>query len=109
MCAWCSCSINGVPSCANDWLLDEVAPAHTDCVTVCLLSFLLGCPQRLGVQWLVSAQLPLLLTLILVVAHSITSDCDADNDVYSSHHYTKTPEEAVRDVLRAGSLHSAAY
>ena len=27
----------------------------------------------------------------------ITSDCDADANVYNSHHYTKTPEEAVRD------------
>merc|ERR1719336_1179634 len=33
----------------------------------------------------------------------ITSDCDADNDVFASHHYTKTAEEAVRDVLRAGT------
>jgi beta-glucosidase-like glycosyl hydrolase len=33
----------------------------------------------------------------------ITSDCDADSDVFYSHHYTKTPEEAVRDVLRAGT------
>lgn len=33
----------------------------------------------------------------------VTSDCDADNDVYASHHYTNTPEEAVREVLRAGT------
>merc|ERR1719361_1240101 len=33
----------------------------------------------------------------------VTSDCDADKDVYFSHHYTKTPEEAVREVLRAGT------
>ena len=33
----------------------------------------------------------------------ITSDCDADADVYRSHHFTKTPEDAVRDVLRAGT------
>jgi hypothetical protein len=33
----------------------------------------------------------------------ITSDCDADADVFRSHHYTATPEEAVRDVLRAGT------
>lgn len=33
----------------------------------------------------------------------ITSDCDADSDVFNSHHYTATAEEAVRDVLRAGT------
>ena len=33
----------------------------------------------------------------------ITSDCDADANVYSTHHYTKTPEEAVADVLKAGT------
>jgi hypothetical protein len=30
----------------------------------------------------------------------VTSDCDADSDVYYSHHYTATPEESVADVLR---------
>ena len=33
----------------------------------------------------------------------ITSDCDADNDVVFSHHYTKTPEEGVAAVLHAGT------
>ena len=33
----------------------------------------------------------------------ITSDCDADSDVYNSHHYTRTPEEAVAAVLHAGT------
>lgn len=33
----------------------------------------------------------------------VTSDCDADSDVYFSHHYTNTPEEAVQAVLRAGT------
>ena len=32
----------------------------------------------------------------------ITSDCDADSDVFYSHHYTSSPEEAVADVLRCG-------
>ena len=35
--------------------------------------------------------------------YSITSDCDADANVYSTHHYTATPEEAVADVLHAGT------
>jgi len=60
-------AINGVPSCANDWLLDTVARK----------------------SWGFNGY--------------ITSDCDADSDVYNSHHYTSTPEEAVRDVLRAGT------
>ena len=59
--------VNGVPSCANDWLLTTVARD----------------------AWGFDGY--------------ITSDCDADANVYNSHHYTATPEEAVRDVLRAGT------
>ena len=59
--------VNGVPSCANDWLLTTVARD----------------------AWGFDGY--------------ITSDCDADANVYTSHHYTATPEEAVRDVLRAGT------
>ncbi|KAK7232226.1 xylan 1,4-beta-xylosidase [Aureococcus anophagefferens] len=33
----------------------------------------------------------------------ITSDCDADSNVYDAHHYAATPEEAVADVLKAGT------
>ena len=33
----------------------------------------------------------------------ITSDCDADADVYNKHHYYKTPEETVAGVLKAGT------
>jgi hypothetical protein len=33
----------------------------------------------------------------------VTSDCDADSDVFNSHHYTESPEEAVADVLNAGT------
>lgn len=33
----------------------------------------------------------------------ITSDCGAESDVFVNHHYTSTPEEAVRDILRAGT------
>jgi pre-mRNA-splicing factor SYF2/beta-D-xylosidase 4 len=60
-------AVNGVPSCANDWLLKEVARG----------------------DWQFDGY--------------ITSDCDADSDVYFNHHYTGTPEETVRDVLRAGT------
>jgi len=60
-------SVNGVPSCANDWLLQEMARD----------------------TWKFDGY--------------ITSDCDADDDVFSSHHFTSTPEEAVKDVLRAGT------
>lgn len=58
-------AVNGVPSCANDWLLKEVARG----------------------DWGFDGY--------------ITSDCDADYDVFFRHNYTRTPEEAVRDVLRA--------
>ena len=60
-------AVNGVPSCANDWLLNTVARQNWD------------------------------------FDGYITSDCDADSDVFNSHHYTDTAEETVRDVLRAGT------
>eukprot|EP00931_Biecheleriopsis_adriatica_P051458 TRINITY_DN29844_c0_g1_i2.p1 TRINITY_DN29844_c0_g1~~TRINITY_DN29844_c0_g1_i2.p1 ORF type:complete len:805 (+),score=148.68 TRINITY_DN29844_c0_g1_i2:44-2416(+) len=60
-------AVNGVPSCANNWLLQTVAREN----------------------WGFDGY--------------ITSDCDADADVFNSHHYTATAEEAVQDVLRAGT------
>eukprot|EP00036_Acanthoecidae_sp_10tr_P011461 CAMPEP_0182926670 /NCGR_PEP_ID=MMETSP0105_2-20130417/12199_1 /TAXON_ID=81532 ORGANISM="Acanthoeca-like sp., Strain 10tr" /NCGR_SAMPLE_ID=MMETSP0105_2 /ASSEMBLY_ACC=CAM_ASM_000205 /LENGTH=895 /DNA_ID=CAMNT_0025064571 /DNA_START=14 /DNA_END=2701 /DNA_ORIENTATION=+ len=60
-------SVNGVPSCANHWLLTEVARE----------------------EWGFDGY--------------VTSDCDADNDVVFSHHYTDVPEQGVQDVLRAGT------
>ncbi len=60
-------AVNGIPSCANDWLLKEV----------------------LRDSWGFDGY--------------ITSDCDADSDVFYKHNYTKTPEESVRDILRAGT------
>merc|ERR1719473_1597346 len=60
-------SINGVPSCANPWLLDQVARK----------------------DWGFDGY--------------ITSDCDADADVYNKHHYYATPEETVAGVLKAGT------
>lgn len=60
-------AVNGVPSCANDWLLTTVARD----------------------SWGFDG--------------AIVSDCDADADVFNDHNYTKTPEETVRAVLRAGT------
>lgn len=60
-------SINGVPSCASPWLLDEVARG----------------------DWGFDGY--------------ITSDCDADSDVYRNHHYYNSPEETVAGVLNAGT------
>ena len=60
-------SINGVPSCANDWLQNTVARG----------------------DWAFNGY--------------ITSDCDADKDVFFSHNYTATPELAVKAVLQAGT------
>ena len=60
-------AINGVPSCANPWLLQTVARD----------------------AWNFDGY--------------ITSDCDADANVYDPHHYTKSPEETVQKVLRAGT------
>ena len=33
----------------------------------------------------------------------VTSDCDADSDVYFSHHYTNTTDGAVADIVAAGT------
>jgi beta-D-xylosidase 4 len=60
-------AVNGVPSCANKWLLDTVARG----------------------EWGFDGY--------------VTSDCDADSDVFYTHNFTKTPEEAVRAVLEAGT------
>ena len=59
--------VNGKPSCANDWLLRDVARG----------------------EWEFDGY--------------ITSDCDADANVFTTHHYTATPEAAVADVLAAGT------
>lgn len=60
-------SVNGIPSCANDWLLSSLARD----------------------QWEFQGY--------------VTSDCDADEDVFDMHNFTSSPEEAVRDVLKAGT------
>lgn len=33
----------------------------------------------------------------------VVADCDADSDVFTAHHYERTPEATVRDVLQAGT------
>jgi pre-mRNA-splicing factor SYF2/beta-D-xylosidase 4 len=60
-------AVNGVPSCASDWLLKTL---------------LRGAWEFDGY---------------------VTSDCDADSDVFFSHHYTNTTSEAVAAILRAGT------
>ena len=60
-------SVNGIPACANEWLLKTVARG----------------------EWGFDGY--------------ITSDCDADANVYTTHNYTKTQAEAVRDIFRAGT------
>ena len=63
-------AVNGVPSCANDWLLDTVARK----------------------EWGFDGY--------------VTSDCDADADVYNNHqgdYKNHTKEQVVADVLRAGT------
>jgi beta-D-xylosidase 4 len=60
-------AVNGVPSCANDWLLGTL----------------------LRDSWNFDGY--------------VTSDCDADSDVFNSHHYTPTASQAVAVILRAGT------
>ncbi len=52
-------AVNGVPSCANEWLLGTL----------------------LRESWQFDGY--------------VTSDCDADSDVFYTHHYTNTTSEAV--------------
>eukprot|EP00966_Prymnesium_polylepis_P016431 378774-Prymnesium_polylepis.1 len=96
-------AVNGVPSCANDWLLDTVARENWGALAAAK-------PNESSAR----ASPPPAPAALSEVSGSaakpwagfdgyITSDCDADNDVYFSHHYTATPEEAVKDVLRAGT------
>ena len=56
-------AVNGVPACADSWLLQTIARD----------------------TWNFSGYM--------------TSDCDADSDVFVSHNYTKTAEEAVAKIL----------
>ncbi len=37
------------------------------------------------------------------IPRAVTSDCDADSDVFFRHNYTRTPEETVQAILRAGA------
>jgi len=60
-------AVNGIPSCANGWLLDTVARG----------------------EWGFDGY--------------VTSDCDADHNVFDPHHYTETAEESVKAVLEAGT------
>jgi beta-glucosidase-like glycosyl hydrolase len=60
-------AVNGVPSCASDWLLKDVARG----------------------EWGFDGY--------------VTADCDADADAYFAHHVTKTPQEAVKAILQAGT------
>jgi len=60
-------AVNGVPSCANDWLLKTVAREN----------------------WGFNGY--------------ITSDCGAEDNVFFQHHFTKTGEEAIRDIYNAGT------
>ena len=58
--------MNGVPSCANSWLLKDL----------------------LRDTWQFDGY--------------VTADCDADDNVFNNHHYTRTPEESVAAIVAAG-------
>ncbi|RAL62891.1 hypothetical protein DID88_004732 [Monilinia fructigena] len=63
-------AVNGVPTCADEWLLQNLLREHwgwTD-----------------EDQW-------------------VTSDCDAVQNIWDYHHYTKSPEQAAADALIAGT------
>lgn len=59
-------AVNGVPACADSWLMNEVARG----------------------DWGMDGY--------------VTTDCDGYQQSYQWHNYSKSPEEGVRDMLRAG-------
>ncbi|KAJ8070923.1 hypothetical protein OCU04_001282 [Sclerotinia nivalis] len=63
-------AVNGVPTCADDWLLQTLLREHWGWVE--------------EDQW-------------------VTSDCDAIQNIWDSHNYTSTPEQAAADALNAGT------
>ncbi|KAF7868416.1 hypothetical protein EAF04_004948 [Stromatinia cepivora] len=63
-------AVNGVPTCADDWLLQTLLREHWGWVE--------------EDQW-------------------VTSDCDAVQNIWDSHNYTSTPEQAAADALNAGT------
>ena len=85
-----------MPSCANDWLLNDVlrgAWEFDGCVY-----FLLTAPSPFIAYPLIPSPF-----LFLSTHRYVTSDCDADNDVFYSHHYTNSPEQAVAAIVHAGT------
>jgi hypothetical protein len=44
-----------------------------------------------------------MILLLLIYTRYITSDCDAVADIYEAQNYSKTSEEAVAYVLKAGT------
>ncbi|KAG6919306.1 hypothetical protein DXG01_007439 [Tephrocybe rancida] len=62
-------SVNGIPSCANSYLLQTVLREHW------------GFGED---RW-------------------VTSDCDAVNNIFNTHHYAATYPEAVAEALKAGT------
>ncbi|KAG1896606.1 glycoside hydrolase family 3 protein [Suillus fuscotomentosus] len=77
--AMCSYNaINGVPSCADPYLLQDI------------LRDFYGFAQD---RWVYSKLLYLCI---------VTSDCDAVQNIYSPHNYA-TPQQAVADALKAGT------
>ncbi len=61
--------INGIPSCANSWLLQDLLRGEW------------GFDDN---RW-------------------VTADCDAVDNIWRTHHFTSTPEEAATIALKAGT------
>lgn len=87
-------AVNGNPSCANEWLLKDVARDEWGFD---------GCkPHAAGPPFSFSQSSRRTHARLLCAKTDITSDCGAENDVISSHHFAD-PVQGVKDILNAGT------
>jgi beta-D-xylosidase 4 len=94
-------AINGVPSCANDWLLNDTLRTAWGFEGVLLLLH----PVSLNLVFLVLLLRPLLcwsFPVLALMAGYVTSDSGAVEDILINHHYVSNQSLAVADALRAG-------
>lgn len=105
-CSQCSYNaVNGVPSCASDWLLGTLLRDSWQFDGyVTSGAFNRGNARAWGLTSGVHSVVAV--RRFGMSYHALPPtypDCDADSDVFFSHHYTNTPGDAVHDILHAGT------